>query len=85
MQDERYVVVPNAAYIINKSWLPLKGRMIKEQGRKELLFIGKSCTRCNQLLFLSPSVFKGEEGYDQISGCLSDGECAIFYPQSEGD
>jgi len=36
------------------------------------------------LLFLSPSFFKGDEGYDQISGCLSDGECAIFYPQSEG-
>jgi hypothetical protein len=29
------------------------------------------------LLFLSPSFFKGEEGYDKVSGCL----CAIFHPQ----
>jgi hypothetical protein len=30
------------------------------------------------LLFLSPSFFKGKEGYDQVAGCLSDGECGIF-------
>jgi hypothetical protein len=33
------------------------------------------------LLFLSPSFFKGEEGYDQVAGCLSDGECGIFHLQ----
>jgi hypothetical protein len=33
------------------------------------------------LLFLSPSFFKGEEGYGQVAGCLLDGECDIFHPQ----
>jgi hypothetical protein len=46
VQDVRYVVVPNAAYIINTSWLPLKGRMIKEQERKEMLYKMQSAVHC---------------------------------------
>jgi hypothetical protein len=54
-----------------------------KQRRKELLFIRKGCTRCNQLstAFLVIIVFKGEEGHGQVAGCLLDGECDIYHPQ----